>query len=151
MYLYILRHGDAKPKSEDPERSLSDRGHQEVAGISRVFARLKPSVDAIWHSGKTRARQTAGILADTLKTQAPIQGREGLNPNDPLDPILSELTHRDANLVIVGHLPQLAKLISVLLTGKEQNLLDIPAAGLVCLENINGSWQLCWFLTPDFC
>ena len=151
MFVYIFRHGDAKPKHEDPQRGLSDRGRQEVEAVSRVFSRLDPQIDQIWHSGKTRAEQTAGILASSLRIEDRVHPRDGLNPNDPLPPLIGELERLDTNLLIVGHLPQLGKLISVLLLGSEQDLLDLPSAGLVCLECSAGSWLLHWFLTPELC
>ncbi len=151
MFLYILRHGDAKPKHEDPGRGLSARGRLEVEAVSQVFSRLEPQIDAIWHSGKTRAEQTAAILAAGLRIEERVHARSGLDPNDPLPPLVEELERRDSNLVIVGHLPQLGKLISVLLLGTEQDLLDLPSAGMVCLESSAGSWLLHWFLTPELC
>jgi phosphohistidine phosphatase len=151
MLLYIFRHGDAKPKNEDPERGLSDRGREEVKAISAAFARIKPQIDAIWHSGKTRAAQTAALLAGSLHIDERVYSRDGLNPNDPLPPLLEELEAQTKNLLIVGHLPQLGKLISVLLLGGERDLLDLPSAGLVCLEGGGDSWRLNWFLTPELC
>ena len=151
MLLYIFRHGDAKPKSEDPERGLSDRGRVEVTAICAVFSKINPQVGAIWHSGKTRAEQTANILAASLKIEGRVQGRSGLDPNDPPTPLIEELERRETNLAIVGHLPQLGKLISMLLLGAERELLDLPSAGLVCLENSGDSWRLNWFLTPELC
>ena len=151
MFLYILRHGDAKPKHEDPGRGLSLDGRQEVEAVSRVFSRLNPQIDAIWHSGKTRAEQTADILAAHLRKKDRVEAHPGLDPNDPVQPLVEEIEQRDSNLVIVGHLPYLGKLISVLILGKEQNLLDLPSAALVCLENSNATWILDWFLTPELC
>jgi len=149
MFLYILRHGDAKPKHEDPERGLSPGGRQEVEAVSRIFSRLNPQIDQIWHSGKARAEQTADILAAHLRRKGRVEAHPGLDPNDPVQPLVEEIGQRDSNLVIVGHLPYLGKLISVLILGKEQNLLDLPSAGLVCLENSNGTWIFDWFLTPE--
>lgn len=151
MFLYIFRHGDAKPKNEDPERGLSDRGREEVTTICAAFSRIKPQIEAIWHSGKTRAEQTARLLAASLKIDDRVYSRSGLNPNDLLPPLVEELERQGKNLVIVGHLPQLGKLISVLLVGAERELLDLPAAGLVCLEKSGDSWRLDWFLTPELC
>ena len=74
-----------------------------------------------------------------------------MDPNDPLPPLIEQIEVQEENLVIVGHLPQLGKLISVLLLGEEQNLLDLPSAGLVCLEGSGGSWSLNWFLIPELC
>jgi phosphohistidine phosphatase len=151
MYLYILRHGDAKPKNEDPERGLSDRGREEVEAICTVFSKTEPQIDAIWHSGKTRAEQSAGILATGLKIGDRVWSRSGLNPNDPPSPLVEELERQGKNLVIVGHLPQLGKLVSLLLLGAERELLDLPSAGLVCLEHTGDSWRVNWFLTPELC
>ena len=149
MFLYILRHGSAKPKHEDPGRGLSPGGRQEVEAVSRVFSRLNPQIDAIWHSGKTRAEQTADILAAHLRKKGRVEAHPGLDPNDPVQPLVEEIGQSDSNLVVVGHLPYLGKLISVLILGKERNLLDLPSAGLVCLESSAGSWRLHWFLTPE--
>jgi phosphohistidine phosphatase len=151
MLLYVLRHGEAKPKSEDPERGLTDRGRDQVSAVCAVFSRIDPKIDAIWHSGKNRAEQTASILGASLKMGNRVQSRSGLGPNDPVHPLVHELEQRDSGLVIVGHLPQLGKLISVLLIGSERNLLDLPSAGLVCLERSEQSWLLNWFLTPELC
>jgi phosphohistidine phosphatase len=149
MHLYIMRHGDAKPKNEDPERGLSDRGREEVSAVSGVLSRTGAEIDEIWHSGKRRAEQTAGILADRLKTETRVVPRNGLNPNDSPVLLMGELERRSKNLVIVGHLPQLGRLVSMLLLGAEEDLLDLPAAGLVCLEYSGGSWRMTWFLTPE--
>jgi phosphohistidine phosphatase len=151
MLLYIFRHGDAKPKNEDPERGLSDRGREEVKAVSAAFARIEPQIEAIWHSGKTRAAQTAKLLAASLGIEERVLPRSGLDPNDPLPPLVGQIAGQEKDLVIVGHLPQLGKLISVLLLGEEQNLLDLPSAGLVCLEGSGDSWSLNWFLVPELC
>jgi phosphohistidine phosphatase len=151
MFLYVFRHGDAKPKNEDPERGLSDRGREEVKAVSAVFSKIEPHIEAIWHSGKTRAAETAGILANILNIEERACSRSGLNPNDPLPPLVEAIKSQDRNVVIVGHLPQLGKLVSVLLLGEEQDLLDFPSAGLACLESSADSWSLSWFLTPEFC
>ena len=151
MFLYIFRHGEAKSKNEDPERGLSDRGREEISAVCAAFAKTKPRIEAIWHSGKTRAAQTAGLLAASLQIEERVQARSGLSPNDPVAPLVEEIGQREANLAIVGHLPQLGKLVSALLLGTERALLDMPAAGLVCLENCGDSWLLNWFLTPEVC
>ena len=151
MFLYVFRHGDAKPRHEDPQRGLSDRGREEVQAVCAAFSRSKPQVEAIWHSGKTRAAQTAELLGARLHIDERVRSRSGLNPNDPLPPLLESIGSHDGNLVVVGHLPQLGKLVSALLLGAEQDFLDFPSAGLVCLESSADSWSLNWFLTPELC
>ena len=53
------------------------------------------------HSGKTRARQTAEIWAETLSVQAEAAG--GLAPGD--DPAIWADGVGDEDLMLVGHLP----------------------------------------------
>jgi phosphohistidine phosphatase len=144
-----MRHGEAKTKNEDPQRGLSDRGREEVSAVSAVLSRTGVEIDEIWHSGKRRAEQTAGILAERLGSTARVVSRDGLDPNDSPVTLAEELRHRSRNLAIVGHLPQLARLVSVLLLGAEKELLDLPAAALVCLDNSGDSWRMTWFLTPE--
>ena len=66
MKLYLVQHGEAKSEKEDPDRSLTDRGTAEIRAVAEAAKRagLKPA--QIYHSGKTRAQQTADILADAL-------------------------------------------------------------------------------------
>jgi phosphohistidine phosphatase len=151
MFVYVFRHGDARPKHEDPQRGLSDRGRGEVQAVCAAFSRSKPQVEAIWHSGKTRAAQTAELLGERLHFAERVFARSGLNPNDPVPPLVDAIRSLDGNLVIVGHLPQLGRLVSVLLLGTERDILDFPSAGLVCLESSADSWSLNWFLTPALC
>lgn len=151
MLLYLLRHGEAKPKHQDPERGLSERGRGEVQAVARALGRLKPDIDAVWHSGKVRAEQSAEILAGYLKTPCRISRHAQLAPDDAVQPVADEVGRGDSNLLIVGHLPYLGKLASVLLLGSENNLIDWPSAGLMCLERSEGCWLLRWFLIPEIC
>ena len=151
MLLYVFRHGEARTQSEDPERGLTAAGRAQVAAVSRVFAKTRPEIREIWHSDKARAEQTGAVLADTLRIPERMHMRPGLHPNDPVHPLVESLRQRDANLVIVGHLPHLSRLVSVLLTGTERTLVELPAAGLLCLQRSSAEWRLDWFLTPDFC
>jgi phosphohistidine phosphatase len=149
MLVYLLRHGEAKPKEQDPERGLTDAGRAEVQAVARALARLKPRIAEIWHSGKSRAEQSARILAASLGIEERVREHEGLAPNDPVQPLVSELRHGREAVAIVGHLPQLGKLVSVLLLGREETLLDLPAAGLVCLERVETGWVIRWILDPQ--
>jgi phosphohistidine phosphatase len=80
MRLYLVQHGEAKSEAEDPERSLTIRGEEETRKISGVAKRLGIRPSRIYHSGKKRAEQTAGIIAEAFGLSA--QLGQGLNPND---------------------------------------------------------------------
>lgn len=151
MRLYLVRHGEARPSEEDPAKRLSAKG---LADVSKVAAFLRPrglAVEAIWHSGKTRAAETADILADAVKSRQGALRWPGLEPNDPIAPILNDLQRAEGDLMIVGHLPFLGRLASKLVAGDEAALrLSLRTATILCLErNPQRGWCLAWMLSPE--
>ena len=115
--LYLVQHGEAKREEEDPARPLTDKGKSEVEKIASFIAKTGIHIERILHSGKLRALQTAEILASHLK---PPRGIEQADALDPLaDPKIWAERLKDTNedIMLVGHLPHLSKLASLLLTG----------------------------------
>ena len=53
--------------------------------------------------------------------------------------------------MLVGHLPHLASLAALLLTGyKAQNVINFKMGGLVCLKRLEGSqWGVEWMIIPE--
>jgi phosphohistidine phosphatase SixA len=45
MTLFLVHHGEAQPESEDPERSLNERGAEIVGRIAEWAARTGIKVD----------------------------------------------------------------------------------------------------------
>jgi len=151
MRLYLVQHGTALSKEADPDRPLSPEGAREVGEMVAFFARRHLSVNELWHSGKTRARQTAMALAGALRAPN-LRERDGLNPKDSIDPLAEALRRRDADLMVVGHLPFLSRAASLLLTGDaDREVVAFQNAGVVCLERneADARWRLLWALTPE--
>ena len=151
MHLYLVQHGKAKPKDEDPDRHLAEDGLHETQSIAGFLEPLGLHVEAVWHSGKPRAVQTAEILASTIKTEAGLIQHIGLAPNDPVKPVTKEIKQAQRDLMIVGHLPFLNKLASELLTDDEgMEAVAFKNSGIVCLEgDSDREWRLAWMVTPD--
>ena len=151
MRLYVVRHGSAKSKDEDPERNLSDDGIQEVSKIAAFLKPLDLKVDTIYHSGKARARGTAEILAKAVKSSNGVKQREGLNPNDDPRKFSKEIIDLGEDVMIAGHLPFVARLVSRLVTGDNDNvLIDFPPGGLLCLERTGEKqWVIKWMVRPE--
>ena len=63
MRLYLVQHGQAKSEELDPQRGLTEQGVQDVERLAAFLKPLSLAVQVVWHSGKTRAAQTAEILA----------------------------------------------------------------------------------------
>jgi len=152
MRLYLVQHGEAKTKEQDPDRPLTARGESSVDRIAVLVKAAGICVGAVWHSGKTRAAQTAEILRSSLASTEGIVVHDGLEPNDPIEPVQRELAGVSADIMIVGHLPFLSKLVSALLIGDETiELVAFQNGGVVCLERgeEKGRWRLSWAVVPD--
>jgi len=108
-------------------------------------------LDYLWHSGKKRAIQTAEVLTEVVKIQKAKKEHEGLAPNDDVTILRNELASARQNVMIVGHMPFLSKLTSLLLTGAESaNTVAFRQGGIVCLNySEENQWQLDWMVTPE--
>ncbi len=84
MKLYLVQQGEVKLEREDPERSLTDWGREEVQRVSKMAKASGITPSIIYHSGKFRAKQTAEYFGEVLNLQT--RSEEGLNPNDPIHP-----------------------------------------------------------------
>ena len=147
--LYLIQHGEAKSEAEDPERSLTAQGEEEVRGVARVAKRLDIRPSKVYHSGKRRAQQTAEIIANALKL--PIESAQGLNPLDDARSWAERISEEAKDLMIVGHLPFLGKLTSLLLCNNENARLVLFRYGaIVCLDQKEDrGWAVHWILTPE--
>ncbi len=151
MYLYLIQHAEAKSKEKDPGRGLTESGKKTMERISDFFSRLKPEIYVIWHSGKKRAEQTAEILAASLGLKNRLITHTNLGPGDDISPVKKKIEKtKKNNIAIVGHLPYLNRLASILLSGDEtMDMIRFRNAGIVCLVRDDTGWKLSWMLTPD--
>lgn len=147
MFVYLVRHGDAKAEEVDPERPLSDRGWAEVERVARHVGQLRLPLAEIRHSDKLRARQTAQTFAKFLNPTSGVREARGLNPMD--DPAIArdDIETFPESLMLVGHLPHLGRLAQSLL-GIDQEIFAFPPAAVVCLVRSTRGWLLEWILTP---
>src|SRR5215468_3729812 len=135
MHLYLVQHGIAKSAEEDPDRSLTEAGRSEVSQVAEFLSELRITVSLIQHSGKTRAEETAHLLAECIRCTAGPTRTEGLNPDDSPSETANFLKVYTDNLLIVGHLPHLERLTSLLLTGNPDcHPVSFRNGGVVCLE-----------------
>lgn len=143
MKLYLVQHGQALPKAEHPDQPLTDQGRQEVETVAAVLARGEPRLFRIFHSGKTRARQTAEILADHLTPDQPVAAAPGLDPADPVEPWVETVRGWTENSMLVGHQPFMGKLVSRLVLGEERALVEYQPGTVVCPEQTGaGDWRI---------
>ena len=149
MSVFLIQHGLSLPKTQDPEKGLSDKGRKETQRIAEVAAGYGVNISTIFHSGKKRAEQTARIMADIL-----CPGLDPVQMADiaPMDDIkhLGDRLDPDSDQMVVGHLPYMEKLVSYLTTGREApKVLKFQNSGIVCLNQDESGWFIRWTLNPD--
>lgn len=132
MKLYLVRHGEAVSDAVDPTRPLSEEGRVEVEKVAQQLKAVHINPKMIYHSGKKRAQQTAQIIGQAINAEIELNQRENLAPNDSLDSICQELNEHSDDLMIVGHMPFLGKLIASLIRGTQTY--DMKAAEVVTLH-----------------
>jgi phosphohistidine phosphatase len=151
MKLYLIQHGEATTEEVDSSRPLTAKGRTDVEKIASFLKGAGVDPRIILHSGKTRARQTAEIIAAQLGPSCQVKERDGLAPNDPVKALTNEILGMANDLMVVGHLPFLGKLAAMLLAGSEsENLVTFRQGGVVCLQrNEDQTWQVAWMVTPE--
>ena len=151
MRVYLVRHGKAKPVEEDRNCGLTDKGHDEVTRVAEFLAHQRITVSLIQHSGKARAEETAHIFASALRSTAGPCHTCGLDPEDNPSDTANFLNVYTDDILIVGHLPHLERLTSLLLTGStDKRPVRFTNASVVCLEKEDdGTWSLMWAICPE--
>src|SRR4030066_680437 len=135
MFIYLMQHADAKKEEVDPARPLSEKGLQDIKKVASYESQLNIRVYKIFHSSKLRARQTAEILSENLKPTKGISEVDGLAPLDDPNIWAERLKDIPDDVILVGHLPHLGKLASLLLCGNaDKNIVSFKMAGIVCLK-----------------
>ena len=151
MFVYLVQHAEAKSEQEDPSRSLSEKGIHDIEKVASYASHNNLKIQMIFHSPKVRAKQTAGVLSEHLKPSKGISEVDGLAPLDEPDIWAQRLKDVPDDIMLVGHLPHLDRLASLLLCGdKEKHAISFKMAGVVCLKRTDtGSYALQWMVTPD--
>ena len=134
MRLYLMQHALAYSAEEDAERPLNPDGVKQAKHSASGIKRLGLVFDLIMTSPKRRAKQTAALVAEAVRyPYSDIMTTEALLPDRAPDGLLDLLQKEstESRLLVVGHLPHLARLAETLTGGGD---LVFENAGLTCLE-----------------
>lgn len=162
MQLLVIRHAIAEDSDawiaagkDDGERPLSKDGRRRMKRGARGLRRMVAEIGVLATSPLVRARETAAIIGVTYDGTPAGEETNVLLPSARLtDFILWLEGHRDQEVVaIVGHESHLSSLVSWLLTGRTQLILDIRKGG-ACLLNFDGAIEsggarLVWLATAS--
>ncbi len=146
MQIYLVQHGKSKPKEEDPRKSLTSEGEDEVRRMAQTAGAYKVQTSVIIHSGKKRSTRTAEIIADFLRPAQGTQTGENLNPLDDVLPWAQKIEDR---IMLVGHLPFLERLANLLVAeDPEKRVIKFQNGAIICLEKEDQGWHIKWCLMP---
>ncbi len=149
MALFLVQHGLSLSKDKDPDKGLSNAGKEDTRRIADVAKTYTISVAKIVHSGKKRAAQTGVIFQDALQPKSGIAEISGINPMDDVK-AFGDTIDPAANLMVVGHLPFMEKLVSYLTAGLEdKRIYKFQNSGIVCLDREDNGWFIKWTLNPN--
>lgn len=161
MKLYLVRHAEAEDARDasarsDATRALTPKGRRRVRSLAHALRDLEVSLELLWTSPLTRARQTAEILARGLRlARTPVVVDALLPDRDPQEVVaeMAALRPLPEAMGLVGHEPYLSQLVALLCTGTPDGAnFDFKKCGLCRLdvEKIRHGRcaQLEWFIPP---
>jgi phosphohistidine phosphatase len=155
--LIFVRHGIAEAAGseypDDGERPLSDRGRRRTKETALGFEWLKVVPTRIVTSPLLRARQTADILQGILAPEISLEICQHLAPGGEPEEALAWLEAKGGEeIVLVGHLPDLAQLAVLFVSDQSHFHFELKRAG-ACRVDFEGppafgTGSLRWLLTP---
>ena len=144
MKAILVHHADAVGPDVDPQRPLSEHGRAQAARLADLLRDRQISPAAIWHSGKLRSRQTAEAFL-RHSPFADFRMVRGLRPDDPPTWMRADLTAEDRDILLVGHMTNIADLAHALVPDGSR----FPLHGLIGIErDAGGAWAEFVRLTP---
>jgi phosphohistidine phosphatase len=156
MEIYILRHGIAVERGtpgfkKDGDRPLTKEGEEKMGQIAETMLAMDLKFDLILSSPYTRARRTAEIVAEALDDEVTFSNL--LEPDSNALELIREINdEKPQRVLLVGHEPDLSRLVSVLISGGSDGAIELKKGGLCKLTVDRLAFGQCatlnWLLTP---
>jgi len=147
--LYVLQHGHAVSKEENPDRPLSSQRRHEITRLAEHMAKKDVLIWKIFHSGKLRAEQTAQIISEIASPDVTPEALDGVGPNDDPREFINSLDLSHGSILFAGHMPYVSRLCSILLSGDTGSNFEFQPGTIACLGCVDGKWSLVCMLRPE--
>jgi phosphohistidine phosphatase len=131
VIVHLVHHADALGPLVDPQRALSSLGLWQADWLAVRARDAGVHPDVIWHSGKLRARQTAEAFLRACNPFARFTMVRGLRPEDPPDWMRDALEGEVGEVMLAGHMPNIAYLAVMLGAAG-----PTPLHGMITLERV---------------
>ena len=147
MKLYIMRHGQAEDTGQ--EQTLTAAGRADIENLASMLGRHGIHVERILHSGKTRARQTAEIMASHISDAVKPEVHPHIKPNDNPQALLGDIHQWNDDTLVVSHLPFLPTLLSLLTPAiSGHSAISFEPGTIICLSPADDVWEIEWVESP---
>jgi len=155
MQIYLMQHGSALPKEQDPEEGLSPDGKVRIHASGKALKKMGISFDVILSSSKKRSKQTASIVAEEVgfppeKIMETEKVKAMTHPEETIKTLAKYAGNQ--RILIAGHLPSVAEVASFLLTEGPKATIEFERGGCcrIDVEDLpTHSGHLRWYLTPE--
>jgi len=142
----LVHHADALAAHIDAQRPLSAHGLEQAERLAAEVTSRGFAPAAIWHSGKMRGRQTAEAFLRICNPFAEFKMVRGLRSEDAPEWMRDELFAELRDMLLVGHMPNIADLARLMAA----TTTAFPLHGAIALER-NGearTWTEAWRVQP---
>jgi phosphohistidine phosphatase len=154
--LYLIRHGIAAERGDeypdDSKRPLTSQGMSRLRKEAHALDELGVTLDQIITSPLLRTRQTADVIAESLKSKPPVVTSDALSPAGTPSAVMQDLAKhaKKGSVALVGHEPNLGELAARLVGARSP--FEFKKGG-VCRIDFEtpppkGLGTLRWFVTP---
>ena len=156
MEIYILRHGIAVDRGtpgykKDGDRPLTEDGIEKIRQVAEAMLAMELKFDLILSSPYVRAAETAKIVAGELDEEVTFTNFL-LPEGNPLELIREINDNKPQSVLLVGHEPDLSRLMSLLISGESEAAIELKKGGLSKLTAEKLMFGQCatlhWLLTP---
>jgi phosphohistidine phosphatase len=156
--IYIIRHGIAAERGDaypdDSKRPLTAKGIARLKREAKALDELEVVFDQIITSPLVRAKQTADVFAETMKSKPPVATSDALTPAGTPAAVIQELARhaKKGRIALVGHEPNLGELAARLIGAR--HAIEFKKGGICRIDfevlPPKGHGELRWFVPPLF-
>jgi phosphohistidine phosphatase len=157
--LYVMRHGPAGKAEklqleDDSERSLTKKGKKVTRDVAKGMLDWGVELDVILTGTYARAAESARVVAKVYGMKNKIVELESVTPDGPVSNLIEDIkanTGDANNILLVGHAPQVNRLVSSMVSGFKHADIELKKGGLCHLtfETLgNGKCAKLQFLMP---
>lgn len=154
MRFYVINHAHAVPREEVEDlskRPLSDKGRRDNKNLVAFMKKNGEAVDRILHVDTSWTRENAELFAKEWGGGTVGATPYPLQAGADIAPCVADVNASDRNTVLAGPSDVCMKLVTKLLSGREEpSAVTLGNGVCACLERRDGGrWTLEWMVRPE--